>query len=272
MKKMAVALTIAGSDSGGGAGIQADLKTFGALGVHGCSAITALTAQNTLGVHGIFTASCDIIRQQIEVVLSDFTVNAIKIGMLANEQIIRCVAEVLVNYPDIPIILDPVMVATSGDRLLDHAAIDALVHYLIPRAKLLTPNLPEALSLTGGQPPKSEAQLKELLERLLELGSDAVLLKGGHFEDKTHSNDYLYDGVLISTFKGSRIQTVNTHGTGCTLSSACTALMASGETNLQQVVKKAKYYIIQTLKHSVNIKLGAGISGLNHFYELNEKL
>src|SRR5262245_41580429 len=221
----AIAVTIAGSDSGGGAGIQADLKTFSALGVYGASVITALTAQNTRGVTGIHDVPPDFITAQIDAVFSDLAVNAVKIGMLSRPAAIEAVAAGLDRYGQHAVVLDPVMVAASGDRLLAPEAIDVLRRVLIPRALVITPNLPEASALLDGPSAATESAMREQGERLLALGAKAVLVKGGHGSGP-ESVDLLIEPNAIMRLPAARVATSNTHGTGCTLSSAIAAGLA----------------------------------------------
>jgi hydroxymethylpyrimidine/phosphomethylpyrimidine kinase len=220
------ALTIAGSDSGGGAGIQADLKTFAAHGVHGLSAIAALTAQNTRGVTAIHVPPLAFLRAQVEACFADFRIGAVKIGMLASAPVIRTVADLLADHPRVPVVLDPVMVASSGATLLDPAALDALREHLLPRATLLTPNIPEAELLLGhpiANPDAAEAALVELLA----LGPAAVLLKGGHLSTRGELVDRFDDGTVFAEFVHPRLK-VDGHGTGCTLASAVAANLCLG--------------------------------------------
>lgn len=259
-----IALTIAGSDSGGGAGIQADLKAFSALGVFGCSAITSLTAQNTLGVQGVFPIPPIFVQQQIQSVLSDINVGAIKTGMLATADIIAAVAESLRGYPHIPFILDPVMVATSGDRLLAQAAIATLIRQLIPLASLVTPNLHEAAALLN-EPVATDLSSMQLQgEKLLTLGARAILMKGGHAEGNDAS-DLLVTSKGIKIFSAPRLPTKNTHGTGCTLASAIAAGLAK-QLSLDEAVKQAKDYLHHALLHSEKLQVGQGAGPVHHFY------
>src|SRR6202521_4306544 len=223
-----VALTIAGSDSSGGAGIQADLKTFAALGVYGASVITALTAQNTSGVSGIHVVPADFVTAQIDAVFSDLDVRAVKIGMVAQLATIDAIVAGLTRWSPKHIVLDPVMVATSGDRLLATEAVEALRTKLIPLASLITPNLPEAAGLLDEPVAVSEASIESQGKRLLSMGCGAVLIKGGHGEGG-ESIDYLVAASGSVALSAPRIATENTHGTGCSLSSAIAALLAKGE-------------------------------------------
>jgi hydroxymethylpyrimidine/phosphomethylpyrimidine kinase len=224
----AIAVTIAGSDSGGGAGIQADLKTFSALGVYGASVITALTAQNTRGVQGIHDVPPDFIGQQIDSVFSDLDVRAVKIGMLSQSAVIEAVAAGLARHGATQVVLDPVMVATSGDLLLAPDAVESLRRVLVPRAVVVTPNLPEAAALLGEPIVEDEAGMRAQAERILALGPRAVLVKGGHATGP-ESVDVLVDETGLHRLASPRVATRNTHGTGCTLSSAIAAGLAQGQ-------------------------------------------
>ncbi|MET0276785.1 MAG: bifunctional hydroxymethylpyrimidine kinase/phosphomethylpyrimidine kinase, partial [Pseudorhodoplanes sp.] len=237
----AIAVTIAGSDSGGGAGIQADLKTFSALGVYGASVIAALTAQNTKGVTAIHDVPADFVTAQIDAVFSDLAVDAVKIGMLSNPQTIHAVADGLAKYNQHKVVLDPVMVAASGDRLLKAEAIDVLRTVLIPKAMVITPNLPEAAALLDAPIAQSESEMQAQGERLLALGAKAVLMKGGHGAG-AESVDLLIEPTSIARLAAERIATQNTHGTGCTLSSTIAAGLAKG-LSLAEAVRDAKAYI-----------------------------
>ena len=256
------ALTIAGSDSGGGAGIQADLKTFAAHGVYGASVITALTAQNTRGVRAIHTVPVDIIAAQIDAVLEDLPIVAIKIGMLSSAEVIHIVADRLREHQATNIVLDPVMVAKSGDPLLRADAVAALTRELLPLATVLTPNLPEAACLLG-IPAICDAE--EAVRALLALGPDAVLLKGGH-GDGTELVDLLAmrDGTMC-TFTHPRLQTPNTHGTGCSLSSAVAAGLANGAP-LPRAAEQAITWLHGAIAHAW--PLGAGHGPVHHFWQL----
>lgn len=260
----AIAVTIAGSDSGGGAGIQADLKTFSALGVYGASVLTALTAQNTQGVSAIHDVPPDFIRAQMDAVFSDLAVNAVKIGMLSKAAVIEAVAAGLDAQAPIPVVLDPVMVATSGDRLLDASASGALETVLIPRATVITPNLAEAAVLLGEEPAETEDAMRRQGEALLRRGAKAVLMKGGHGRGD-ESTDLLItpDGVLRLTAR--RIDTHNTHGTGCTLSAAVAAGFAEG-LDLETAVERAKAYLTAALEASNRLKIGHGHGPVHHFH------
>lgn len=259
-----VALTIAGSDSGGGAGIQADLKTFAALGVYGCSAIASLTAQNTQGVQGVLPIPPAFVQAQIQSVVSDIDVGAIKTGMLATADIIRAVAESLRACSQIPLVLDPVMVATSGDRLLAEDAINTLIEQLIPRATILTPNLLEAAALLGAPVAQDSAQIRQQGEQLLALGAQAVLIKGGHGTG-SDATDVLFTRDGVELFAAARIATRNTHGTGCTLASAIAAGLAK-KLSLRDAVAQAKDYLHHALVQSDKLHIGHGSGPVHHFY------
>jgi hydroxymethylpyrimidine/phosphomethylpyrimidine kinase len=259
-----IAVTIAGSDSGGGAGIQADLKTFSALGVYGASVIAALTAQNTRGVRAIHDVPPAFITEQIDAVFSDLAVGAVKIGMLSQPKVIEAVAAGLERWQQTNVVLDPVMVAASGDRLLAPAAIDVLRRVLIPRTLVITPNLPEAAALLDGPVARNEAEMREQAQRLLKLGPQAVLLKGGH-ADGAESVDLLVQSTTVARLAAERIATDNTHGTGCTLSSAIAAGLAKGQ-DLATAVRKAKDYVTAAIKASDRIKIGSGNGPTHHFH------
>lgn len=267
----AIAMTLAGSDSGGGAGIQADLKTFSALGVFGASVITALTAQNTREVRTILPIPADFIRSQVQAVLDDLNVAAIKIGMLGDVATIECVAKVLSEYPARPIVLDPVMIAKSGDALLQGDAINSLRSQLLPRASLITPNLPEAARLTDRPEPLSVQQMHDLLPALHSLTDAAILLKGGHLQSGDQERgdqaiDLYSDGTQVIELTSERYVTGNTHGTGCTLSSAITALLARQMT-LPDAVRAGKHYISNAIRTADALKIGSGHGPVNHFHE-----
>ena len=261
-----IALTIAGSDSGGGAGIQADLKTFSALGTYGCSVITALTAQNTIGVQGIYDIPPAFIRQQLDSVFSDLKVTAAKVGMLSQADVIATVVQALSDYPLEHLVVDPVMVATSGDVLLQQTAIDHLRDTLIPKATLITPNLPEAAVLLDCPKPESLTEMMAMVEPLLALGAGAVLLKGGHCAHNGLAVDLFHDGNSLHQLESPWINTRNTHGTGCTLSSAITALLAQGQP-LTGAVERAKKYISDAIAHADQLHIGAGHGPVHHFYQ-----
>ncbi len=259
-----IALTIAGSDSGGGAGIQADLKTFSALGVFGCSAISSLTAQNTQGVQGVFPVPPDFVQQQIQSVLSDLTVGAIKTGMLATADIICAVAQNLAAFETTPLVVDPVMIATSGDRLLDEDAVAVLISQLLPQATLITPNLHEAAALLNQPLATDLSRMQQQGEALLRLGARAVLMKGGH-SDAREATDLLVTAEGVKAFSAPRLNTRNTHGTGCTLASAIAAGLAKGLA-LDESVAQAKNYLQAALAASDKLHIGQGSGPVHHFY------
>jgi hydroxymethylpyrimidine/phosphomethylpyrimidine kinase len=258
-----IALTIAGSDSGGGAGIQADLKTFSALGVYGASVITALTAQNTRGVSAIHDVPADFISAQIDAVFSDLAVGAVKIGMVSQRAAIAAIAAGLERWRQSAVVLDPVMIAASGDKLLAPDAVDVLKRVLIPRALVVTPNLPEAAALLDAPIAATEAEMRAQGERLLALGPQAVLVKGGHGSG-AESVDLLIEPAGCTRLAADRIATENTHGTGCTLSSAVAAGLAKGQT-LAEAVRAAKIYVTDALAAANRIKIGAGHGPVHHF-------
>ncbi len=253
-------LIIAGSDSGGGAGIQADIKAVTALDGYAATAITALTAQNTKGVFGIWAAPPDFVARQMEVVLSDIGADCIKTGMLHNAEVIAVVADALAAHAaDVPLVVDPVMVAKGGEALLDPAAIGALKERLLPRATIITPNLPEAEALTGGTVADLGA-MKEAAEELLSLGPKAVLLKGGHLVGETLYDVLATDGGL-EVYESPRIETPNTHGTGCTLASAIATGIAQ-DMLLRDAVMRARMYVQEAIRRAPEI--GHGHGPLNH--------
>ena len=262
---IAIAVTIAGSDSSGGAGIQADLKTFSALGVYGASVITALTAQNTQGVRAIHDVPPDFIMAQIDAVFSDLDVAAVKIGMLSRAATIEAVAAGLDRYRMNNVVLDPVMVATSGDRLLAPEAIDALRRLLIPRARVITPNLPEAAALLDAAVASDENDMRVQAQRLLALGAKAVLIKGGH-GNGPESVDLLAEASGIVRLSAARIATRNTHGTGCTLSSAIAAELAKGKP-LSDAVDAAKAYVTAAIGAADRLAVGNGRGPVHHFHQ-----
>jgi hydroxymethylpyrimidine/phosphomethylpyrimidine kinase len=259
-----VALTIAGSDSSGGAGIQADLKTFAALGVYGASAITALTAQNTKGVSGIHPVPAEFVTAQIDAVFSDLDVGAVKIGMVAQADSIDAIATSLKRWSPRHVVLDPVMVATSGDRLLVAEAVEALRTRLIPLASVITPNLPEAAALLDEPMADSEAEIESQGHRLLALGCRAVLIKGGHGQG-IESIDYLVSADGTTALAAPRVATQNTHGTGCSLSSAVAAGLAKGE-DLTNAVRNAKAWISAAIAAADRFSVGHGHGPIHHFH------
>jgi hydroxymethylpyrimidine/phosphomethylpyrimidine kinase len=259
-----VAVTIAGSDSGGGAGVQADLKTFAALGVYGATVITALTAQNTKGVFAVHEVPADFITAQIDAVLSDLDVAAVKIGMLGNAAAIEAVAAGLARHGARNVVLDPVMAATSGERLLRADALEALLK-LIPRASVVTPNLPEAAALLGVPAARDESEMLAQGQKLLELGVAAVLIKGGH-GGGPDSVDLLVETAGSTRFSAPRVRTKNGHGTGCTLASAIAAGLAKGLL-LGEAVGEAKAYIGSAIAAADRLDIGSGRGPLHHFFK-----
>lgn len=259
-----VALTIAGSDSSGGAGIQADLKTFSALQVYGASVITAVTAQNTLGIYAVHSIPAAIISAQLRAVLQDLDVKSIKIGMLGEASAVDAVADVLDEFSSPTMVIDPVMLSKSGNALLHPDALRLMKKRLFPRATVLTPNLPEAAALTGFSEPTSLSEMYQMLGPLHELGVPWVLLKGGHLPAEEQAIDLLSDGKRIFEFKADRFVTKNTHGTGCTLSSAVAAGLAKGM-DVEQSVSEAKKYISVAIAAADSMLVGAGHGPLHHF-------
>lgn len=255
-------LSIAGSDSGGGAGIQADLKTFSALGCYGMTAITALTAQNTLGVRAIHGVPPQMLRDQIDAVVEDIGLHAVKIGMLHSPEIVETVAAAIDQHSLQKVVLDPVMVATSGAVLIDNPAIAVLVRELFPRVAVVTPNLDEA-SLLVGRPLDSEAAMESAAHELLSMGACAVLLKGGHLAGNVVSDLLITQQGDIHWMRAPRIHTRNTHGTGCTLSSAIAAYLALGA-SLPEAAQAAHAYVRAALTAGARVHTGAGGGPLNH--------
>lgn len=258
-----IALTIAGSDSGGGAGIQADIKTFSALGAYAASVITAITAQNTKGVTAVEDISVATIIAQMDAVFSDLAVNAVKIGMVSRIETIAAIAERLRRQSQ-PVVLDPVMVATSGDRLLHEDAIETLRRDLLPLATIVTPNLPEAALLTGTSMAKTETDITRQAEAILKAGAKAVLIKGGH-GDGPESTDYLFADGAMQALSAPRVGTKNDHGTGCTLAAAITAHLAKG-CELREAVGLSKEYLNGALDAGRGLAVGHGRGPVHHFY------
>ena len=265
MTKVPTAMTIAGSDSGGGAGIQADLKTFAALGVYGTSAITAITAQNTLGVTAIHEVPTEVIAAQVQAIISDIGADAVKTGMLSSSSIIETVANEMQRHGVTHLVVDPVMVAKGGDRLLREDAVTALRTKLLPLATVVTPNTPEAEVLTGITI-RTVEDAREAARRIVDMGAGSVVVKGGHLSD-TDAIDTFYDGKEFREFRAERIDTRNTHGTGCTFASAIAAGLAKGLA-LQEAVAMAKEYVTQAIR--ANLGIGSGHGPLNHFYMLGK--
>lgn len=259
-------LSIAGSDPSGGAGIQADLKTFSALGCYGMAVLTALTAQNTRGVSAVHVLPPKFVAAQIIDVFADVEVAAVKIGMLATGEVARVVGELMAKHPRVPVVLDPVLVATSGDSLGAPDVVEAMRRDLLRLATVITPNLPEAARLGDRPVPKDEAGMKLLAERLHALGARAVLVKGGHLAGPT-AVDILFDGEQHHIFVAPRVVTDNTHGTGCTLSSAIAAHLAAGR-SLVDSVRAAKIYLTRALDESGRLRVGTGHGPVHHFHAL----
>lgn len=259
------ALTIAGSDSSGGAGIQADLKSFAANGVYGMSVITAVTAQNTQGVRAVADIPAAVIQQQMEAVFEDIAVDAVKIGMVSQVETIAAVSGHLVQYQARNVVVDPVMVSKSGFQLLQPDAVAALIDKLLPLAMLLTPNIPEA-EIIAGMNIHTLHDMEEAAARIFQMGPRNVLLKGGHLPDA--ATDILFDGREYHHFPAARIPTKNTHGTGCTLSSAIAANLAKGMA-IREAVRLAKEYLTVAIAHSLDI--GKGVGPTHHFYDLYRK-
>lgn len=259
MKKL---LTIAGSDSSGGAGIQADLKTFSALGAYGMSCICTLTAQNTTGVSMVVNTPLDMVIAQLEAVYSDVPPDGVKTGMLSTPEIVAAVAEFLHTHKRAPLVVDPVMVATTGAVLLEKAAIETYKELLIPEATLLTPNVPEAEVLAGMEI-KTDKDMEKAAEKIMDYGCGAVLMKGGH---RVHdAMDILYDGKQFYRYEGKRIETKNTHGTGCTLSAALAVMLADGKP-LPHAVAEAKKYLTGAIEEAKEIHIGQGSGPVHHFW------
>jgi hydroxymethylpyrimidine/phosphomethylpyrimidine kinase len=259
-------LGIAGSDPSGGAGIQADLKTYAALGVYGMAVITALTAQNTIGVTGVHAVAPEFVSLQIDTVVQDIPPDAVKTGMLASADIVRVVAEEARGYRWPNLVVDPVMIAKSGDTLLAEDAVRSIREHLLPLATVITPNLPEAATLLG-TPVTSLDEMRQAARALHALGSANVVVKGGHLESDTVV-DVLFDGSELHEFTGPRVQTPNTHGTGCTLSSAIAAYLSLGEA-VPDAVRKARDYLTGALQHAYDT--GKGHGSVNHMWETQKE-
>ena len=256
-------LTIAGSDSGGGAGIQADIKTISAMGCYATSAITAVTVQNTLGVKAVHPVPLDILEGQIDAVLSDIGTDAIKIGMLYSLEVVNIVANMIEKYQVKNIVVDPVMMSTSGYRLIEENAIEVIKHRLIPLSRVVTPNIPEAEILVGCKI-SSEEDFDKVARRLSDNSGVSVLLKAGHL-DGDYLVDYFYNAEngTMTTLSSKRVETQNTHGTGCTLSSAFAAALAK-EDDLTLAAKSAKKYVEQAIIYGAEYKIGGGYGPINH--------
>ena len=266
-QKYRTALTIAGSDCSGGAGIQADLKTFSALGCYGMSVITALTAQNTTGVKAIHPIPPEFAAEQMEAVFTDIRPDAVKIGMLYSAELIETVARLLVKHHVGNVVLDPVMVAQSGDRLLMEEAIEAIKSFLMPLSSIVTPNLPEAEVLLG-KPVQTISEMEKAARELVAFGSEGVLIKGGHLQ-AGESTDTLYIPSRDHTvhLRGSRVATRNNHGTGCTLSSAIASFLAHGS-ELEESVARAKEYVTGAIEAGADYEIGKGHGPVHHFHRL----
>lgn len=262
MSSVKRAMTIAGSDSGGGAGVQADLKTFAALGVYGTSALTAITAQNTLGVTAVLELHPDLVAAQINAVLSDIGTDAVKTGMLANSGIIQVVADRARGYSFSNLVVDPVMVAKGGDRLLQEEAVEALRNLLIPLATVVTPNLPEAAVLLG-RSVESLEDARQAARDIVAMGAKSAVVKGGHLQGD--AVDVFYDGRELREFAAPRVDTTSTHGTGCTFASAIAAGLAQGMA-VEDAVARAKEYVTEAIRNSFS--LGGGHGPLNHFFKV----
>lgn len=262
-----VALTIAGSDSSGGAGIQADLKTFTALGVYGASVLTALTAQSTRGVTAVHTPPAEFVRAQIDAVMGDLAVAAVKTGMLANAAIVAAVADAMAGLPGLPLVVDPVMVATSGDSLLEADAVETLKGRLIPLATLITPNVPEAAALLGTQQATSTEEAGRQAQALLALGCKAVLVKGGHRLGEAAVDILATADGGLQAFSAPRIDSRNTHGTGCTLSAAIVALLASGYA-MPEAIEGAKQFLTAAIAAGRSQVIGKGQGPVDHLFDI----
>lgn len=262
-------LSIAGSDPSGGAGVQADLKTFAALGCYGMAVITALTAQNTRGVTGVHIPDADFVARQIDAIFDDIRVDAVKIGMLGTGAIVEAVADRLARHGASNIVLDPVLVATSGDSLGAPDVVEAMRRSLMPLARVVTPNIPEAMRFTGAEEPRDLSGLAAMAQAMMGQGAQAVLVKGGHMEGE-EASDLLFAGQARQTFTQPRIATSNTHGTGCTLSSAIAAELAKGA-DLPVAVERAKAYLTQALRSAAHLDVGHGHGPVNHLWPLSGK-
>ncbi|MFW7525574.1 bifunctional hydroxymethylpyrimidine kinase/phosphomethylpyrimidine kinase [Vibrio ostreicida] len=260
-----IVLTIAGSDSSGGAGIQADIKTISATGSYACSVITAVTSQNTQGVAAIHPIPLAHIESQLDAVFADLNVSVIKVGMMADSSVIQLVADKIQCYKPDYLVVDPVMIATSGAVLLEESAVTTLKQSLLPLADLITPNLAECAALVNAPIPVGEDDMGALIEELRQLGSEAVLLKGGHLPQCQGSNDLLIMPQSSELLRAKRILTRNTHGTGCTLSSAIASYLAQGN-RLHKAVYLGKQYISQAISHADELAVGDGHGPVNHFF------
>lgn len=264
---MKTALTIAGSDCSGGAGIQADLKTFAAHGVYGMSAVTAVVAENTCRVLDIQEVSPQALQSQITAVFEDIPPNAVKIGMLPSVALMQATAQILQNYKPTHVVIDPVMIAKGGCSLMQKTALDTLIKEIIPLATILTPNIPEAQAIVG-KTQNTPEDFRDACRKIHAMGAKYVLLKGGHLSEDSDAEDLLFDGTEFFTFTTKRIPTKNTHGTGCTFSSAITANLALGK-SIQEAVSLAKDYITTAIAHA--LPLGHGHGPTNHFYTVYQQ-
>ena len=259
-----IALTIAGSDSSGGAGIQADIKTFSALGVYSASVISNITAQNTLGVHAVHSLSLDVIEAQLRAVFDDLNISCVKVGMLNTASTINLVAQILQEYRPDHIVLDPVMISSSGKPLIETEAIEALKTKLFPISTLITPNIPEAAVLLNSPEAKTKPEMYETIAKLNKFGAQSVLLKGGHLVGNV-CIDLLSENDTIHEFSQTKIATNNTHGTGCTLSSAISANLALGS-SIKEAVSKANVYLNNAIEQADTLDIGKGSGPVHHFY------
>lgn len=265
MSRVPVMLSVAGSDPSGGAGIQADLKTATALGVYGAAVLTSLTAQNTTGVSGIFGVPASFVADQYDAVVTDLDVRALKIGMLGTAEVVGALADAIRAHPVPQVVLDPVMVAGSGDRLVPDGTVAAIRERLLPLATLVTPNLPEAGALLGRPEPRDHAEMTQAAHELRDLGAAAVLVKGGHLSGEA-SDDVLVDATGTTTLTSARVATGNTHGTGCTLSSAIASLLVGGLA-LRDAVEQAKTYLTQALRSGADLQFGSGSGPVDHLWK-----
>ncbi|WP_207061801.1 bifunctional hydroxymethylpyrimidine kinase/phosphomethylpyrimidine kinase [Motiliproteus sp. SC1-56] len=261
-------LAVGGSDSGAGAGVQADLKTCAALGVYAATAVTAVTAQNSRGVRAVAAVDPVMVREQVEAVLEDYPVGVVKLGMLCTGSVVSAVADVLVRYPRLPVVIDPVLASTGGHVLLDAEGVELLCRRLLPRAALLTPNIPEAGALIGRSEAAVVADRIGALQALIALGPEAVLLKGGHLPG-VECEDLLLEGGGVTAYRQSRLAVRNTHGTGCTLAAAVAAGLAQG-LDLKGAVAQAKHYVREAIKRADEQRLVSERGPLAHFFKLSK--
>lgn len=264
MKKYISALTIAGFDGSGGAGIQADIKTFSALGCYATSVLTALPVQNTTGVRSIYPIPHQAVQEQIEAILDDIFPDAIKIGMVHTPKLVETIVNTLGKYPKIPIVFDPVMVATSGHRLIEEETIKTIIQLLLPLAEVITPNMDEA-AILANMPVESKEEMQTAGKKILELGCNGVLMKGGHLEAEILSSYFFDSEGNEEVFEFEKFPTQNTHGSGCTLSSAIAAYIAQGKT-LNDAVSLGQIYVHEAIKNGKDILIGKGNGPLNHFF------